>query len=432
MAEDSSDSEEDEEDIQANGGAGSDSEDEDEDEEMGTDDEDEDIALSDLDSVASEDKEDIIPYQRLTINNTAALTKAYKSFALSSKLPFSENQVVVSEAPTEIEDVEDDLNRELAFYKQSLEALHRARGLLKKEGVAFSRPVDYFAEMVKDDEQMGKIKQKLIDDAAGKRASADARRQRDLKKFGKQVQVAKLQERDRTKRDTMEKINLLKRSTCSIHKFSHMTIANIHHRASRRGYWQCHRGRSFRCCARRFCCDGQEGPQRPQGEVGSRKTKPQARWSRRKVRFRRQEAFRKEQRRNFGSRCVEVQCEEDEGRQEGCCFKTRQESARSQDLIRLINIAILESFSDEKEKGKGRQARSRVVVYWLDGRVEVLYNGLPWAWRKIKMHDTPNLAHSYDIPLLDRYNDYEILCKRGAATLKDDVIQVGESIQRVI
>lgn len=60
---------------------------------------------------------------------------------------------------------------------------------------------------------MGKIKQKMIDEAAGKKAAADARRQRDLKKFGKQVQVAKLQERAKEKRDTLEKINILKRST---------------------------------------------------------------------------------------------------------------------------------------------------------------------------------------------------------------------------
>ena len=59
---------------------------------------------------------------------------------------------------------------------------------------------------------MGKIKQKLIDAAAGKKAAAEARKQRDLKKFGKQVQVAKMQERAKEKRDTMEKINLLKRS----------------------------------------------------------------------------------------------------------------------------------------------------------------------------------------------------------------------------
>ncbi|TKA67702.1 hypothetical protein B0A55_09189 [Friedmanniomyces simplex] len=60
--------------------------------------------------------------------------------------------------------------------------------------------------MVKSEEQMGKVRQKMVDEAARKKASSDARRQRDLKKFGKAVQVAKLQERDRAKRDTLDKI----------------------------------------------------------------------------------------------------------------------------------------------------------------------------------------------------------------------------------
>jgi rRNA-processing protein EBP2 len=190
---------------------------EDEDAEEDDDDEDEDeddIALSDLDSVASEDKGDIIPHQRLTINNTAALTAALHRIQLPySKLAFSEHQSVTTDEAVDIADVEDDLNRELAFYKQCLSSVKDARKKLKKEGVSFSRPADYFAEMVKSDEHMGKIKQKLIDAAAGKKAAAEARKQRDLKKFGKQVQVAKLQERSKEKRDTIEKINTLKRST---------------------------------------------------------------------------------------------------------------------------------------------------------------------------------------------------------------------------
>ena len=59
---------------------------------------------------------------------------------------------------------------------------------------------------------MGKVKQKMVDDAAGKKAAQEARRQRDLKRFGKQVQVAKEQERAKEKRRTLEKIDLLKRS----------------------------------------------------------------------------------------------------------------------------------------------------------------------------------------------------------------------------
>ena len=142
--------------------------------------------------------------------------KAQKSIALPiSKLPFSEHQTVTSATQTSIPDVNDDLGRELGFYKQCLDAATEARTLLKREGVPFSRPTDYFAEMVKSDEHMGKIKQKMTDEAANKKAAAEARKQRDLKKFGKQVQVAKLQERDKSKRETLDKINILKRSSLS-------------------------------------------------------------------------------------------------------------------------------------------------------------------------------------------------------------------------
>ncbi|KAL8914241.1 MAG: hypothetical protein Q9171_001112 [Xanthocarpia ochracea] len=172
----------------------------------------EEIPLSDIEDLSDTEKGDIIPHQRLTINNTTALTKAYNSIALPiAQLPFSEHQTLISEEPISIPDINDDLNRELAFHKQCLTAAKEGRYQLKKEGVAFSRPTDYFAEMVKSDEHMGKIKQKMTNEAANRKAAAEARKQRDLRKFGKQVQVAKLQDRDKAKRETLEKINILKR-----------------------------------------------------------------------------------------------------------------------------------------------------------------------------------------------------------------------------
>ncbi|KAH0536638.1 hypothetical protein FGG08_006506 [Glutinoglossum americanum] len=174
--------------------------------------EDEDIPLSDIESLNEEERDGVVPHQRLTINNTSALLQSLKSIALpTSKWPFSEHHVVTSSTPSSIPDVDDDLNRELAFYKQSLGAAKVARALLKREGVPFTRPTDYFAEMVKSDEHMGIIKKKMMDEAASKRAAIEARKQRDLRKFGKQVQVAKLQERDKAKRETLEKIQILKR-----------------------------------------------------------------------------------------------------------------------------------------------------------------------------------------------------------------------------
>ncbi|KAI0157897.1 Ebp2-domain-containing protein [Hypoxylon sp. FL1284] len=184
-----------------------DSEDEEEDEE--------DIPMSDLEDLPDDEKEDMIPHSRLTINNTTALLASLSRIAIptDASVPFATHQSVVGAAPTAdgIEDIQDDLKRELAFYAQSLDAARRARALLRAEGVPFSRPPDYFAEMVKDDGHMEKVKAKLVEEASAKKASADARRQRDLKKFGKQVQQAKLQERQKAKRDTLDKIKTLKR-----------------------------------------------------------------------------------------------------------------------------------------------------------------------------------------------------------------------------
>ncbi|KAL4796000.1 eukaryotic rRNA processing protein EBP2-domain-containing protein [Aspergillus venezuelensis] len=205
---------EDEEESVEENGAAAESDNDDEGEEEASDDDDlaaqeEDIPFSDL---SEDEREDVIPHQRLTINNAAALTSSTKRISFISHLtPFSEHNSLTSKEETSVPDANDDLNRELAFYKTAQAGALLARKLLKKEGINFTRPGDYFAEMVKTDEHMGKIKKKLYDEAAGKKAAAEARKQRDLKKFGKQVQVAKLQQRAKEKKEAIEKINDLKK-----------------------------------------------------------------------------------------------------------------------------------------------------------------------------------------------------------------------------
>lgn len=127
----------------AKSAAAEEDDDEDEDEE---DEEEDDIPVSDLEDLDDEDKEDLIPHTRLTINNTAALLSALNRIRIptDSSAPFVTHQSVISEAATSdaIENVSDDLNRELQFYKQSRDAVLKARTLLRKEGVPFSRPTD--------------------------------------------------------------------------------------------------------------------------------------------------------------------------------------------------------------------------------------------------------------------------------------------------
>jgi len=129
---------------------GEQSEDDDDDEEEG-------VPVSDLDSDEAEEDADIVPYQKLHKDNHAALTQALSTFALPiSTLRFSVHQSFTT-SDTEAIDVNDDLNRELAFYKQALAAVKEGRKRLLAEGLPFSRPADYFAEMIKDDEHMEKV-----------------------------------------------------------------------------------------------------------------------------------------------------------------------------------------------------------------------------------------------------------------------------------
>lgn len=178
-----------------------------------------DVDYSDLEE---DDREDVVPHQRMTINNAAALISSRRRVAVVSdkpKHPFHFHNSIISsdqKADELIPDAMDDETRELMFYKIARDATVAARDLLKKEKVPFSRPPDYFAEMVKNDDHMGKVKKKLHDEASSKRAAEEARRLRDAKKFGKQVQVAKEQERAKEKKDTLNKIKELKRSKSAI------------------------------------------------------------------------------------------------------------------------------------------------------------------------------------------------------------------------
>lgn len=309
----------------AAGGKNDDDDDDDDEEE----DEESDIALSDLDEMADSDREDLYVKTKLSINNGPALLASLKRIAIArdaGAVPFSAHQVVVSSEPTapKIDDISDDLNRELQLYAQSLEAAKRARALLRAEGVPFSRPKDYFAEMVKDDGHMEKVKAKLVEAATNKKAAAEARKLRDLKKFGKQVQVAKLQERHKQKRETLEKIKALKKSksipppppTFLLIYEPEYTFADkippLHHRALRERQRAHHqRGRPLR---RRRRQRAQQARQALAGRRSGRpRTQHQARQEGLQVRFRRQEEVLQVRRRRQLGRPEQLQRQEDEG-----------------------------------------------------------------------------------------------------------------------
>lgn len=187
-----------------------DEDDDDEDEEEEEAEAEEDIPLSEaeFDSDA-----DVVPHTKLTVNNKVALKDSLSRIQIQwNKYPFDESQSLTynTNVESDIKDIYDDTERELAFFKQGLNAAIEGRKQLLALKVPFARPVDYFAEMVKSDDHMDKLKAKLVSEATEKKAREEARRQRQLKKFGKQVQHETLQQRQKEKRETLEKIKSAK------------------------------------------------------------------------------------------------------------------------------------------------------------------------------------------------------------------------------
>ncbi|KAI0667712.1 eukaryotic rRNA processing protein EBP2-domain-containing protein [Trametes maxima] len=154
--------------------------------------------------------EDAMPRQKVEIDNKIALERIRSTIALPASLPWTETLAVTYPESIEV-DVEDDLNRELAFYKQALHSAQAAKALAQKHKFPFTRPADYFAEMVKSDAHMERIRQRLLDESAGLKRSEEKRKEREGKKFGKQVQMEKIKERQQSKKEVEERLKGLKR-----------------------------------------------------------------------------------------------------------------------------------------------------------------------------------------------------------------------------
>ena len=94
--------------------------------------------------------------------------------------------------------VHDDLARELAFYNQALAAAQVACRKLEERGAKMAqifRPDDYFAEMVKGDDHMRRVKERLQNETARIEAGEERRKAREAKKFAKQVQAEREKEK---------------------------------------------------------------------------------------------------------------------------------------------------------------------------------------------------------------------------------------------
>uniref|UniRef100_H3GY54 Uncharacterized protein n=1 Tax=Phytophthora ramorum TaxID=164328 RepID=H3GY54_PHYRM len=145
-------------------------------------------------------------------------TGVYKSEALlelvrdwdTKKLPWVETLDTCATS-LELESVHDDLKREVAFYNNTLAMVRLAKDRLKQDGLAYKRPDDYFAEMLKSDAHMAKVKDKLIYEQKKISAVEERKKSQAHRRVAKEVQAEKVKERNQQKKDTLEAVKQWKK-----------------------------------------------------------------------------------------------------------------------------------------------------------------------------------------------------------------------------
>lgn len=129
-----------------------------------------------------------------------------EEFAWTGTEAWVESHVLEGDAPPQEVDVHDDLKRELVFYAQALAAAKEGIRRYHKQGLPFQRPNDFFAEMVKDDAHMKKVKDKLLHEKRVSEESEANRKQRVAKKYQKHVAAERVKERSANRKQEMESI----------------------------------------------------------------------------------------------------------------------------------------------------------------------------------------------------------------------------------
>lgn len=162
---------------------------------------DEDIPIDQAGPLAAGDK-------RPAIYNADRLHEILEDFAWTGGAAWAETQAVTAEDEAlglvPADKVDDDITRELAFYSQALEAAREAVRKFKAAGVPWFRPPDYYAEMVKSDGHMARVKQQLVGEQRAIQEAEERRKQREAKKYSKQVQAEKNKEKARNKKKEIE------------------------------------------------------------------------------------------------------------------------------------------------------------------------------------------------------------------------------------
>ncbi|KAE9595417.1 putative eukaryotic rRNA processing [Lupinus albus] len=142
---------------------------------------------------------------KISVNNRDALLDKLGDISWPDNVEWTHKLAVDIDQEQEV-DVNDDLARELAFYTQALEGTKQAFEKLHSTGQPFLRPPDYYAEMVKTDTHMVKVKGRLLAEKRKMEEADERRKARESKKLAKEIQAQKTKERAKQKKEDIESV----------------------------------------------------------------------------------------------------------------------------------------------------------------------------------------------------------------------------------
>ncbi|KAG2393642.1 hypothetical protein C9374_007173 [Naegleria lovaniensis] len=117
-----------------------------------------------------------------------------------------------SYTPLKVDNPEDDIDRELQFYNQAITSAKDGFKRLHSLGIKVHRPDDYFAEMVKSDEHMAKIRNKLVQSRKVIEEREKRRQRKEQQKIGKQLKAERLKEKIARKKQDIEAVDHWRRT----------------------------------------------------------------------------------------------------------------------------------------------------------------------------------------------------------------------------
>lgn len=147
------------------------------------------------------------------VNNVPKLKERLE--AIQKKLPWIESLDITIDLKVPTEEmksvINDNFKQEMLFYKQSETGAQQSIARLKSLGIPTERPEDFFAEMVKSDEHMKRVKEKLISKQLTMERTEKVTKMRKMKKLGKKVQQEVLKKRADEKKQMMENVKKIRK-----------------------------------------------------------------------------------------------------------------------------------------------------------------------------------------------------------------------------